>query len=152
MKNLTAVVDTREQTPLKLQLKPGEVLKAERGNLYTGDYSIKGLENHVAIERKSIDDLMGCIGKDRERFEREIARLRGYPVKALVVEATWEQIESGSYRSKVHPSSAIGTMMGWISQGIPVTMAGNHDRAGTFVARMLYITARRRLAELKSLG
>ena len=151
MIDFTAIVDTREQTPLKLELKAGEVLRSEPGTLYTGDYSVKGLENHIAIERKSLDDLMGCIGKGRERFEREIIRLRGYDVKGIVVESTWETIESASYRSRVHPSAAIGTLMGWIAQGIPITMAGDHKRAGTFVARMLFITARRRYAELESL-
>lgn len=149
--DIKCVIDTREQTPLTLEVKPGQVLASESGTLYTGDYSIKGLENHVAIERKSLSDLMGCIGSGRERFEKEILRLRGYPVKALVVEATWEQIETGAYRSKVNPSAAIGTLMGWIAQGIPITMAGDHKRAGVFVARMLYITARRRLQELKNL-
>ena len=152
MKEWTAIIDTREQTPLTLEIKPGEILKSERGNLYTGDYSIKGLESHVAIERKSLDDLMGCIGTGRDRFEREIIRLRGYAVKAIVVEATWAQIESGDYRSRVHPSAAIGTLMGWIAGGIPITMAGDHPRAGVFVARMLWVTARRRLAELKALS
>ena len=47
------------------QIGTGEVLRSERGGLYTGDYSIKGLERFVAIERKSLDDLMGCLGFGR---------------------------------------------------------------------------------------
>ncbi len=152
MIDFTAIVDSREQTPLKLEYKPGEILRSERGTLYSGDYSVKGLEHHIAIERKSLDDLMGCIGTHRERFEREILRLRGYPVKAIVVESTWKVIENGKYRSRVSSSAAIGTLMGWIAQGIPITMAGNHERAGVFVARMLLISARRRMQELKALG
>jgi len=148
---ITAIIDTREQAPLDLQYKLGHRLKSEVGTLYTGDYSIKGLEHHVAIERKSLDDLMGCIGKGRDRFEREIIRLKGYPVRGIVIEASWSQIELGSYRSRVKPNAAIGTLMGWIAQGIPITMSENHERAGLFVARMLYITARRRIEELKAL-
>jgi DNA excision repair protein ERCC-4 len=149
--NITAVIDTREQNPLSLEYKKGEKLATVNGTLYTGDYSLRGLEDYVAIERKSLDDMMGCIGKGRERFERELLRLRGYEVKAIVVEATWEQIEKGEYRSRVNPSAAIGTLMGWIAQGFPIVMTGDHKRAGAFVARMLYITARRRYAQLKSL-
>ena len=150
--NITAVIDTREQRPLRLEYKDGLELPSARGTLYTGDYSIKGLESYVAIERKSLADMMGCIGSSRDRFEKEIIRLRGYEVKCIVVEASWRDIEAGNYRSKVSPSAAIGTLMGWIAQGIPITMTENHERAGVFVARMLYITARRRFMELKNLG
>lgn len=149
-----AIIDSREDEKYhyKLEYSPGQILESEVSNLYTGDYSIKGLENHIAIERKSLDDMMGCIGTHRDRFEREIIRLKGYPVKCIVVESEWKTIESGKYRSRVKSTSAIGTLMGWIAQGIPIVMAGDHKRAGIFVARMLYITARRRYAEIKALG
>jgi ERCC4-type nuclease len=152
MINCTAIIDTREQRPVTLEFKKGLVMKSEPGTLYTGDYSLKGFQNLVAIERKSIDDLMGCIGTQRERFEREIIRLKGYDVKCLVVESTWAKIEKGDYRSRVNPSAAIGTLMGWIAEGIPVCMADNHKRAGVFIARMLYITARRYKLRLKGLN
>ena len=150
--DFTAIVDSREQRPVTLEYKKGLLLKSEQGTLYTGDYSIKGVENLVAIERKSLDDLMGCIGSHRERFEREIIRLKGYEVKAIVIESTWGKIEKGDYRSRVNPSAAIGTLMGWIAEGIPICMADNHKRAGMFIARMLYITARRYKLRLKGLG
>lgn len=146
-----AVIDTREQRPLSLEIRPGHSLSIVRRALYTGDYSIVGLEKHVAIERKSLDDLMGCIGKGRERFEKEIDRLLAHNVRALVVESDWSQIEMGNYRSGVKPQAAIGSMMGWICRGIPIIMTGDHRRAGVFVARMLWVTANRRLGELKNL-
>jgi hypothetical protein len=33
------------------------------------------LEHVVAIERKSLGDLIGCIGVERERFDRVVQRL-----------------------------------------------------------------------------
>jgi ERCC4-type nuclease len=150
MLNFTAIIDSREQKPLPLKFGESEI-KTEVGTLYTGDYSIKGLERHVAIERKSLDDLMGCIGKHRERFDKEIQRMLGYPVRALVVESTWREIESGLYRSKIHPNAAMGSLLGWVALGIPVLMSGNHVGAAAMVSRLLYVTARRRHAELKSL-
>jgi ERCC4-type nuclease len=148
----TAIVDTREQKPLKLEYKKGQILKSVRSTLYTGDYSIKGLEQHIAIERKSLDDLMGCIGVNRDRFEKEIIRLKAYPVRCIVVESTWKKIEEGNYRSRVHATAAIGTLMGWIAQGIPIIMCDTHYRAGVFVSRMMMITAMRRINELKSIS
>jgi len=149
---LTILIDTREQKPAVLKLSnDGRELSSRRCLLYSGDYSVKGLERQVAIERKSLPDLMGCIGRDRDRFERELVRLRGIPTRAIVVEAEWQDIEEGNYRSKVDPNAAIGSLMGWIASGVPVVMAGNAERAGVFIARMLYITARRRYNELKGL-
>ena len=98
---VTAIVDTREQIPLDLK-----ALLTMRGTLQTADYSILGLEHVIALERKSLSDLLGCVGVERERFEREVQRLLAYPVRALVVEATWPDLEQGEWRSKVTPAAA----------------------------------------------
>jgi len=150
--NFTAVIDTREQNPVSLRLKDGLGIPSRAGTLATGDYSIAGLEPIVAIERKSLDDLMACIGTQRERFDREIQRLLGYQTRAIVVESTWDDIENGRYRSRVKPAAAVGSLLGWIAKGVPIIMAGNHDRAGVFIARLLYISARRTFHQLKALG
>ena len=149
--NIVAIIDSREKKRLKLEYKPGETLNWEVGTLYTGDYSIQGLERLVCIERKSADDLLGSITKHRERFEKELQRMKGYETRCIVVESTWSDIEKGNYYSKMHPNSVLGTLMGFIAMGIPVIMAGSHKKAGIFVARMLYITARRRYLELEHL-
>jgi DNA excision repair protein ERCC-4 len=141
---VTAIVDTREQLPLNLS-----PLKTEIGTLTTGDYSLKGLEHHVCIERKSLDDLLGCVGRDRERFEREVQRMLSYPVRVLLVEATWGEIDLGQWRSKVTAAQATGSLIGWAAMGIQVAMIGSHERAGTFAARLLFTIARRRYAELR---
>ena len=65
--NVIAIIDSREQKPLDL-----EPLTTITSTLVTGDYSVRGLEHVVAIERKSLDDLVGCVGRDRERFDREV--------------------------------------------------------------------------------
>lgn len=144
--DLTAIIDTREQLPLDLA-----PLRVEVGTLATGDYSLKGLEHIVALERKSLDDLLGCIGQDRERFQREVQRLLAYPVRALLVEATWADLEAGDWRSKVTPAAALGSCLGWITGGLPIVMCGNHERAGRFAARILFTAARRRWRESREL-
>ncbi len=144
---VVAVIDTREQLPLALA-----PLTTEGGTLPTGDYSVKGLETVVAIERKSLADLLGCIGQDRERFEREVMRLLAYPVRAIVVESTWPEIERGEWRSKVTAAAAVGSLLGWIAAGVPIIMAGNHERAGRYVSRLLFCAARRRWREVRALA
>ncbi len=76
----TLIVDSREQIPLAFMR-----FTAIKG---AGDYSIRGLEHQFAIERKSVDDFANCcIGGNRERFERELHRLRGYQFKRLLIMA-----------------------------------------------------------------
>lgn len=144
---VTAIIDTREQLPLDLA-----PLAVELGTLATGDYSVKGLENIVAIERKSLSDLLGCIGQNRERFDREVMRLLAYPTRCVVVEATWPDLEQGEWRSKVTPAAAVGSLLGWIAAGVPIIMASSHERAGQYMSRLLFTAARRRWRELRSLA
>jgi ERCC4-type nuclease len=144
---VTAIVDTREQTPLDVS-----PLRSITGTLTTGDYSILGLESVVAIERKSLLDLLGCIGGERERFDREVIRLLAYPVRCLVVESSWSDLERGEWRSKITPAAAVGSVLGWIAMGLPVIMADSHARAGKYVSRLLFTAARRRWRECRSLA
>jgi len=89
--HITVVRDTREQLPLDLA-----PLQMITGTLDTGDYSIRGLEHIISVERKSEDDLLACVGRERARFEREIMRLLAYPVRLLVVESTWAVLSGAS--------------------------------------------------------
>lgn len=143
---LTAIIDTREQHPLDLA-----PMRVERGTLPTGDYSLAGLTNVVAIERKSAEDMLACIGRERERFDREVQRLLAYPVRAVVVEAGWQFFERGEWRGNITPNAAIGSLLGWIAAGVPIVMAYDHARAGRFVSRMLFLAARRRWREARML-
>jgi ERCC4-type nuclease len=111
-----------------------------------------GFEHLVAIERKSLSDLLTSIGQQRERFEREIQRLLAYPVRALVVEATWAELEAGEWTtSQITASAAMGSCLGWVARGLPVLMATDHRGAGRCVSRLLWITARRRWRENQDL-
>lgn len=141
-----AIIDTREQHPLNLS-----PLRTVTGTLVTGDYSVQGLENVITIERKSIDDLLQCCGRKRERFEREIMRLLAYPTRAIVVEATWRDIAAGQWRSRLTPKQVEASLIGWLARGLPVLLSGDHRTAGRHVACILFIAARRRYHEARAL-
>ncbi len=141
--DITAIVDTREQTPWELA-----PLRTARGTLRTGDYSVHGLEDYIAIERKSLPDLLGCIGGSRARFTEEIERLCAYEVRAVIIEASWADILSGAYRSAVKPASACGSILGWMAMGVPFLFAGDAHSASEACARLLFIAARRRFEQL----
>ena len=143
---LTAIRDSREQQPLDLS-----PLKMVTATLTTGDYSLVGLENVIAIERKSESDLISCVGTERTRFEKELKRMLAYPVRAIVVESSWHRLEHHTWRSRVTPKAVIASLLGWSAMGIPVVMANDHQRAGQYVAKMLFLAARRRWREARSL-
>lgn len=95
--------DTRESLPYTFEGigwdvtdggGPGQTLTVEtvRGTLASGDYSLVGYEKRVAVERKSLSDLFGTLGKGRDRFERELDRLRSYEFAAVVIEASLTEI------------------------------------------------------------
>jgi len=119
-------VDTREQDPL-----PFTRLKTRSGTLITGDYSIIGLENLFAVERKSISDLVGCcVGQNRERFERELHRLRGFRFKKLLVVGREDDIHLGRYRSSISPKAVLATLSAFeIRYDVPVVFASTASLA-----------------------
>jgi len=125
------VTDTREQQPLQFS----DQCKVITGTLTTADYSLRGLETLVAVERKSLSDFLGCLaGEGRQRFKRELHRLKSYRYKLLVVETDLQTILDGNYRSKIHVNAVIGSMMSFTSRyGLPVILAGCHDNAAVIV-------------------
>ena len=60
-------------------------------------------------------------------------------------------LEKGEWRSKVTPAAAVGSCLGWIARGVPIVMCGDHERAGRYVARLLFLAARRRWREARKL-
>lgn len=118
---LTIKIDSREQ-------RPYEFKNTEVGTLQTGDYSIQGLENYIAIERKELNDLIGCLTTGRERFKRELYRGRALEYFALVVEASLSDIVSGKYRSKMNPEAAMQSLIAFsIRYRLPVWFAENRE-------------------------
>ncbi len=144
----TILIDTREQAPLEF-----ENLPSKPGTLDTGDYSISGLEHLVTVERKSLDDLLSCIGTARDRFKRELQRLRAYRFRLLVVEADAATLELGEWQSKIRPSCVLGSLAAWTAQyGLPIWLAGSHVAAGRFVEKFLYQSARTVAQEASAVG
>jgi ERCC4-type nuclease len=127
------VIDTREQNPL------GFTLPTERGTLTTGDYSIRGLEMFVAVERKSADDLVGSLkGQNRERFERELSRGRGLDYFCLVVESDLRTLAAGQYCSNMTPASVVQSLLAFsVRYNLPIFFCPDRPHAGRVVESLL---------------
>ena len=114
-------------------------MPTERGSLVTGDYSIKGLERFIAIERKSPDDLVACLkNSERERFERELSRGRGLDYFALVIETDLINLANGDYHSKMNPKSVIQSLMAFsIRYRLPIFFCPDRKYAARVVESLL---------------
>ena len=119
---LPVLCDTREQTPWKFT----EACSVESVTLPSGDYSLQGFTDCVAVERKSLPDLVGSITVGRERFLAECQRLTAYRFRALVIEATIEDVEAHAYRSETRPKSVLGSVFSlFVDYGLPGFWCGN---------------------------
>ncbi|MCH8854120.1 MAG: ERCC4 domain-containing protein [Planctomycetes bacterium] len=131
------LIDTREQAPWTF------TLATEAATLDTGDYSIKGLERLIAVERKSLGDLLGCVGRHRDCFKRELQRMRGYRFRALIIEATLAELDEGNWRGLLKPSHVLGSLAAWQAQySLPILLAGDRHLAAAFAERYLFQCAR----------
>ena len=109
------IVDTREKQPLPLFANHPNWIGGERRHaLKTGDYTVEEMERVLCLERKSLADLVACTVTYRERFLASCARLARFQWKAILIEATLEDIKGGfgqfDIPSEVHPNAVVGTL------------------------------------------
>ena len=138
---ITVVVDTREQEGYSF---PAERFAMVRRALPAGDYSLAGLEHTVAVERKTAEDFVHTIIRDRDRFRRELLKLADYDRACVVVEAGLDDVLRGEYRSGAHAHSVVGAALSIIvDYGIPVYFCSNRQCACRFVQEYLLRCYRR---------
>jgi len=116
-------IDTREQKPYRFS--PSEVK-----TLRAGDYSVVGLEERVAIERKSKSDAYSSLGKGRARFERELQRLAKLDCAAVVIEASLQDFLDAPAFSRLSPRAAVHSLIAWsVKYRVHVFFAGDRRHA-----------------------
>ena len=131
------LIDTREQLPYRFETP------SETGTISTGDYSLAGAECLIAIERKTTNDLINCLTKDRTRFEQELQRGRALDYFALVIEASLKDLAAGRYKSNMNPKSAIQSLIAFsIRYNLPVFFAENREYGARLTESILLKYAR----------
>lgn len=106
------IVDTREQLPLSFDKFPNWIAGEKVATLKVADYSVEGMESIMAIERKSLPDLLGTLTHRRPEFFRMCEKLADFRWKAILIEATYEELKSpytGTFSSS-HPNGIVGTV------------------------------------------
>jgi DNA excision repair protein ERCC-4 len=110
LSNVVLIEDTREQSgygPLFTQ-------PYIRQGLAVGDYSVCGLEDRIALERKSLADLVGSFTSGRTRFEAEFRKARSFEYFAVVVEAPLSHVLEGRFdHSQAKPQAIFESMTSW---------------------------------------
>lgn len=124
------IVDTREQLPYHFPGWP-----VVRRALKTGDYTIAGMEDVFAIERKSMSDLLGCIFA--KRFHNELDRLRDFKHAFLVVECNLSHLNNPPHYEG-NPASVIGMLQAIeLKYDVRVKFLNNRDLAEAYVRGLL---------------
>lgn len=138
---IVCLVDSREKEPWHFSVeekKPGEIpiIGSEVVKLDQGDYTVKGLENFLSIERKNgWAELFGNYtpSSNKERFEREMERMSVIPHKYIIVESL---INSDIMRLSVPQfvkSPPIKRILDWlvninVTYGVQFIFAGDYGK------------------------
>ncbi len=116
------LTDSREQKPYNFS-SPTEVT-----GLSVGDYSVKGLEDYISIERKSSQDLLLSLTSERDRFTRELYRGRALDYFCLVLECSLSDLVNGNYRSQMNPKSAVQSLLAFsVRFKLPIFFCENRE-------------------------
>ena len=135
MSEFVIVIDTREQRPYGFTEYN---CKLRRNCLKTGDYSIEGYESSICVERKSKEDLYQSLGNGRKRFKKEFQRMAEYEYRALVIEATLQDLMIPPNYSSMAASSVINSVISWgIRYGVQVYFAGSRILGECLTYRIL---------------
>ena len=109
------IIDTREQKSYSFSSitphPPTTIIRT----LKTGDYSLDGFDiSGITLERKSLSDLFGSLGKGRKRFVKELERMAEFDYAAVIIEAEWSTvIRHPPTRSKLNPKSVYSSIIAW---------------------------------------
>ena len=129
------IIDTREQEPYAFDPDTTEI---RHKALAVGDYSLDGFEDKVCIERKSLQDYIQSVIRQRDRFMKEVKKLSDIPHSCIVVESDLADIMGKHYRSGAHPSSVLGaTLSLMIDHGVPVCFCSDRQLAKVFTEMYL---------------
>lgn len=157
------IVDSRERGTAKAEERYASFSAPwSRGTLDYGDYTYncflpngeslldpdQRMTPAVVVERKmSLDELAACLGRERQRFEREFQRAADHNAKVylLIENATWEGILNHRYRSKLHPNAFFSSLTAWMIRYNMTVVFCKEGTSGKLIKEILYRDLKERL-------
>jgi ERCC4-type nuclease len=136
-----AIVDTREQNPLSFRRFRGWFSKIEHRALRHGDYSIAGMEDACAVERKDLADLIQSFTTNRAVFINRLKRMSEMPHSLLVVTASLTEIKSEYAYRAANPNRITQSLIAVLTGlRLPFICTETHQLGEEIVASYLYQT------------
>jgi len=110
-----------------------------RMTLKTGDYSLEGFTDVLAVERKNHGDAWQMLTGERKRFERCLERLSQLDRAAIVIESSMKEFcIPPSQIKRVNAATAMGSYISWSTKWrIPVFFAENRQWGERVTLRIL---------------
>lgn len=135
------LIDDREKLPWGF---PSDRFTESAARLTTGDYSIAGLEDVVALERKSLGDAVQTIVYQWTRFRHELNRLSSFDCAAIVIEANVIDVMEHRYESHASPTSVLGRLASiTLDHNLPVFWWGSRQLAVELACQFLTLAWKR---------
>jgi DNA excision repair protein ERCC-4 len=92
------------------------------------------------------------MGENRERFERELHRLRGYRFKRLLVVGSEAEILSSQYHSNIKPNAVLATAYAFeVRYDLPVVFVPTGRAGARLVKRWAFYFARQTVETVNDL-
>jgi ERCC4-type nuclease len=133
------VVDTREQHPFDFSRFAAWFGGIQKKALQLGDYSIAGMENICAVERKALPDLVHSLTVQRSVFVHRLRRMAQVPHRLLVIDAALSQVKSRYAHCGADPNRITQSLVAVLAGlGVPFLCAETHELGEEIVASYLY--------------
>jgi hypothetical protein len=103
-----------------------------------GDYSIAGLEDRCAVERKDLADLVHSLTVERSAFVKRLHRMSEFPHRLLVITAPLSRIKS-PYPWPGNPNHIFQSLIAiFAGLNLPFLCTDTHELGEEVVASYLY--------------
>jgi len=136
-----AIVDTREQNPLSVRRLKGWFARIEHRALRLGDYSVEGIEDTCAVERKDLADLISSFTTNRAVFINRLRRMAELPHSLLIVTATLTEIKAEYPYRAANPNRITQSLIAVLTGlRLPFICTDTHELGEEIGASYLYQT------------
>ncbi len=136
---LVILVDTREQSPFDFSRFEGWFAGIEKRPLKVGDYSVAGLEDVCAVERKDLSDLIHSLTAERSVFVNRLRLMSRYPHRLLVITAALSQVKSSYPHGGANPNHITQSLIAVLAGlQVPFLCVDTHELGEELVASYLY--------------
>jgi ERCC4-type nuclease len=133
------IVDTREQNPFSFERFHNWFSGIEKRPLEIGDYSIAGMQDTCAVERKDLNDLLRSFHVERPVFVKRLRRMSAFPDRLLVITAPLSQVKSRYEHSPANPNQVTQSLVATLAGlRVPFLCVDTHELGEEIVASYLY--------------